>query len=405
MLAFPQPRKRATKASFTLALSVALLVFVSFVLSLNLEPDKVQQEDRTTHVFLASSSPDIRPLFVALNSSLISVKASNHRLKIVAFLPPHFAAQAESLIKELIPHASDSFSVDSTSLDIEYIRNLPGVEPTRKTKRKELADPYNFAAFYIASLPKYSHLQKAVYLDTDVVVQGDLSLLSNLCCSAGTPVAAVEDCSQYLETYINVTRLRQLQKGNSLGSEHRLRDVGKLCVFNRGILVIDLNMWRTLKITTDIEKWMTVNSKADLYFEGVSQPPFLLALLRRYTKLDYSWNVRGLSRSSISAREVEFLESQGMSSEYLSKFAFRESSPFLSPFAEEANILHFNGKHKPWLQRKPATEKNIFSRCGPHGRPCAEYWWHFISDDTNVKLSAWLHSRTESMGIGALLRS
>lgn len=60
--------------------------------------------------------------------------------------------------------------------------------------------------------------------------------------------------------------------------------------------------------------------------------------------------------------------------------------PFISPFADEAHILHFNGKYKPWKGKRKRGEKDpIISVCGPHekGQECAKLWWEYLSAEAN----------------------
>mmetsp|Transcript_9535 Transcript_9535/g.37145 ORF Transcript_9535/g.37145 Transcript_9535/m.37145 type:complete len:324 (-) Transcript_9535:1514-2485(-) len=315
-------------------------------------------------------------------------------------MPPRYASTVEASIFGLLPEAKGSFSVDSTSLDVKHISQLPGVLPTNQTDRKELANAYNFAAYYIASMPKYSGVSKAIYLDTDVVVHYDISELLRACCTAGTAAAAVEDCSQTLDTYVDLARLREevrkhkrhLDPQTFEAEQSRLlsSDGKHNCVFNRGILVLDLTTGRKLDITNEIERWMTAHAAntRPLYFQGVSQPPFLLALLQRYTPLDLAWNTRGLGRDAIDAREMKSLLSQGMSPVFLKRSGFKGNRPFLSPFTDVSKILHFNGKHKPWLQgRKTSKLKGSTAVCGSDVVPCATLWWKYISPEAERHLN------------------
>jgi len=360
-------------------------------------PQVVQTDE--VHVFLASSSADIRPLFVAVNSTLTTF-AGDTKLRIIVFMPPQYASIVEASIIGLLPDAKGSFSIDSTSLDVKRISQLPGVLPTNKTKRKELANAYNFAAYYIASMTKYSGVSKAIYLDTDVVVLHDISELLRACCTAGTAVAVVEDCSQTLDTYVDLARLREevrehkehLDPQSFEAEQSRLlsSDGESICVFNRGILVLDLTAWRKLGIASEIERWMRVHatSTRPLYFQGVSQPPFLLALLRRYTSLDLAWNTRGLGRGTINAREIKSLIAQGMSTVYLERAGFKGDRPFVSPFTDVSKILHFNGRHKPWLNGRPTSKmKGSTAVCGSDVVPCATLWWNYISPEAEGLLN------------------
>ena len=162
------------------------------------------------------------------------------------------------------------------------------------------------------------------------------------------------------------------------------------CVFNRGILVLDLTAWRKLGITNEIEHWMGAyaTNTRPLYFQGVSQPPFLLALRQRYTTLDLAWNTRGLGRDAIDAREIKSLLAQGMSPAFLKRSGFKGDRPYLSPFTDVSKILHFNGRHKPWLYGRATYKlKGSTAVCGSDVVPCATLWWKYISPEAEGRLN------------------
>ena len=343
-----------------------------------------------TYVFLATDSPDLRSLFVAVNSSFSN--SCNTCLKFVILVPVDLASRVRNSFDLLLPDVSKNIEIDHRSLQVRRIIDLPGVHPTGTTKRKELANPFNFAAYYIPSMSKYAHLSKVIYLDTDVVVQGDLTNLAAECCLPGTAAAVVEDCTQPFRTYINLTRLEDFillsRHGTSNWDQEfdRLTGVRNACVFNRGVVVLELENWRRMDITLQIEKWMATNSRyGDLYYHGVSQPPFLLALLGRYTLLHPTWNTRGLGRDKMTRKEFESLVSHGLRS-YIDKSGYQNLQPFLVPSADEANVLHFTGNLKPWFNRRNSTS-NV-SICGGKFLPCSDYWWRFISDEADAYLTS-----------------
>jgi lipopolysaccharide biosynthesis glycosyltransferase len=78
------------------------------------------------------------------------------------------------------------------------------------TSRPNLMNIYNFAAFYIPLIPRYKYIEKLIYLDTDVVVLGDIRSIDNRCCD-NKPAAAVEDCSQRLsiDLILNIQFLKE----------------------------------------------------------------------------------------------------------------------------------------------------------------------------------------------------
>ena len=355
------------------------------------------------HVFLATDDEDLLPLFVAVNSTLSAARDVNS-IRFVALLPSDMAEKATQLVHKLIPltNIERIFTVDSTSLDVHRIRNLPGVGVTKYTKRRELANPYNFAAYYLPHMPKYSTLRRAIYIDTDTVVQADLTDLIGQCCGPQFAVAAVEDCSQRMDTYVSRFALQNMLNRPHLYALHKIHiskvaqleaALNEICVFNRGVLVLDFVIWRRLQITEEIEEWMRLFAQtlatqgSLLYSYGVSQPPFLLTLYNRYAVLERTWNVRGLGRNEfISAYEVNMLKNTGVEDKVFERAGLHNLSPFISPNAHIAKILHYNGRHKPWKSDRQASSGKAL--CGPSLRLCAELWWNYISPRAEYLLKA-----------------
>ena len=199
-------------------------------------------------------------------------------------------------LKRLLDRFFPSLRVAVCSGAAELLRDRPALgrlsslANSTNIKRKELLSPFNFAAFYMPHV--LYHTRRVIYLDTDIVVQGDVLELATLDLH-NKAVAAVNDCSQKIAKYFD-EKLLPIQ--HKILWQRVLRGDG--CVFNRGVVVFDTLRWRTLQLTETIEDLVDafVDSKAQLWSSGISQPPFLLALAGRYEQLPVSWNVRGLGR-------------------------------------------------------------------------------------------------------------
>ena len=112
---------------------------------------------------------------------------------------------------------------------------------------------------------------------------------------------------------------------------------------------------------------------------GLSQPPFLLTACERYKKLDRIWNTRGLGRDAFGEKERDYFAKIG--------FGRPAKRPFLSPWADEAKIMHFNGKFKPWRGQRVRPEgEEPKSVCGAKRVDCATYWWKFMSPEAEQRL-------------------
>jgi len=288
--------------------------------------------------------------------------------------------------------------------DADLQQRIQGLVTFRKSSsaRKSLASPFNFAPFYLDDFvvrkmeaPQPTRL---IYLDTDVVVVEDIAELHDMDLG-GQPAAAVEDCFQHFELYIDFVELRS--RGLDKGFDP------KACVFNRGVFVVDVVKWREARITSDIEMWMAryKDSKKDLYRYGMSQPPWLLALGHRYQRMHSKWNCRGLGREALDITEFKDVQAvMGLRSKADKKslkiYQDDKVRPFISTCSADAGLLHFNGAMKPWLSGKwgkkkaplcaiPALQLSALPQPVPikqRVERCEARWWAFLSEAGAVAL-------------------
>lgn len=77
--------------------------------------------------------------------------------------------------------------------------------------------------------------QRVIYIDTDIVILGDLAELHDMNL-AGHSCAAVQYCGQRLGDFVDFAVLAELGFKGVYDPES--------CIANRGVLVIDLPTWR-----------------------------------------------------------------------------------------------------------------------------------------------------------------
>eukprot|EP00241_Pyramimonas_parkeae_P019198 CAMPEP_0114277712 /NCGR_PEP_ID=MMETSP0059-20121206/946_1 /TAXON_ID=36894 /ORGANISM="Pyramimonas parkeae, Strain CCMP726" /LENGTH=319 /DNA_ID=CAMNT_0001397855 /DNA_START=382 /DNA_END=1341 /DNA_ORIENTATION=- len=236
-------------------------------------------EDQHIQVFLCSDEEDLRPLIATINSTVVNCRDGLQNEKNREKLATALAQWLPLVVVE----------IDSTSLDVKDI-NQRIAYFSAAGARKELANPYNFASFYLAA--KYRHLPRIIYLDTDVIVQGDVTELMKMDLK-GHPIAAVGDCSQRYALYFDFAKLERF--GRYDPSE---------CVFNHGMFVLDTDQWLNANVTQKIETWMKrfKDSGGSLYKYGVSQPPWLLALYKQYER---DWASNGTHEVSAETSLLE----------------------------------------------------------------------------------------------------
>ncbi|XP_057179555.1 glycosyltransferase 8 domain-containing protein 2 isoform X3 [Triplophysa rosa] len=159
------------------------------------------------------------------------------------------------------------------------------------SSRPELLHPLNFVRFYLPLLDIENH-ERIVYLDDDVIVQGDIQELYHIKLKAGHAAAFASDCdlpqthemvrSVGMQVYIFVCVLyiyacishgvsmypsfERLQQTTYMGfldyRKEAVRELGinpSECTFNPGVFVADVAEWKKQEITKQLEIWMTRN--------------------------------------------------------------------------------------------------------------------------------------------------
>ena len=174
----------------------------------------------------------------------------------------------------------------------QYARNeTPSVA---KRKAFEEDDPllFRWALAYLPNL--LPRLRRVIFLDVDVLVQADLLPLwyEPL---RGFPIGAVTDCS---------TRLERIPGLGSIHPDFFIRG----CTFEPGVLLVDLDQWGRLDLTSRIEHWTQqyahVRRVQQKRRKKGSKPraakpleptvPFALAFHKFHTPLHPLWNQFGL---------------------------------------------------------------------------------------------------------------
>ncbi|XP_058855720.1 glycosyltransferase 8 domain-containing protein 1-like isoform X3 [Acipenser ruthenus] len=169
--------------------------------------------------------------------------------------------------------------------------------------------PLTFARFFLPTFVPDG--KKAIYLDDDVIVQGDIQELYNTKLKTGHAVAFSDDCDS--------ASLKGLVRGagnqyNYIGFlDYKKDSIRKLgmkattCSFNPGVFVANLTEWKRQNITKQLEKWMEVNVAEDLYSRtlagSITTPPLLIVFYKKHSSIDPMWHVRHLGKTICNAEE------------------------------------------------------------------------------------------------------
>ncbi|XP_040890541.1 glycosyltransferase 8 domain-containing protein 1 [Toxotes jaculatrix] len=193
----------------------------------------------------------------------------------------------------------------------------------------EAAKPLTFARFY---LPAYiPEAEKAIYLDDDIIVQGDIQELYETNLKPGHAAAFSDDCDSASAKGIvrgagnqnNYIGFLDFKKG----AVKKLGMRTNTCSFNPGVIIANLTEWKNQNITQRLEYWMALNIQEDLYSktlaESITTPPLLIVFYKRHSSIDPMWHVRHLGNTGAGNR-------------------------YSPQFVKAAKLLHWNGHYKPW---------------------------------------------------------
>ncbi|KAM3363610.1 putative galacturonosyltransferase-like 1 [Capsicum galapagoense] len=275
------------------------------------------------------------PSCSALNSSENAVHVA--MTLDIAYLRGSMAAilsvlQHSSCPENIIFHFVASSSTETASLNLIIKKSFPYLHYTiypiqdiaavagliSTSIRSALDCPLNYARNYLADLLP-QHLQKVVYLDSDLILVDDIAKLAATPLSGDSVLAAPEYCNANFTTYFTPTFWSNPSLSLTFANKNR-----KPCYFNTGVMVIDLVRWRAGDYTTKIVEWMELQKRMRIYELG-SLPPFLLVFAGNIAPVDHSWNQHGLGGDNFHG-------------------LCRDLHP------GPVSLLHWSGKGKPWAR-------------------------------------------------------
>eukprot|EP00123_Amoebidium_parasiticum_P017803 comp23993_c0_seq2/m.42661 comp23993_c0_seq2/g.42661 ORF comp23993_c0_seq2/g.42661 comp23993_c0_seq2/m.42661 type:complete len:1173 (-) comp23993_c0_seq2:222-3740(-) len=225
--------------------------------------------------------------------------------------------------------ATDGYQVNVVPFDEDSVKGMYRVH-TSTAVTGNLGSALNFARFYLASL--LPAVSRAVYLDVDTVVQGDLGLL---CAEAYSQMDANPNMLLAVAQRLpNRPMSKQVHKVyyERYGKDFNERDMVQ---YNAGVFVVDLARWREQRLTEEAEFWMRETTRQKLWDYG-SQPVMYMCCHGRTLTLDWRWNVDGLGWNTLPANRIA-----------------------------EARILHWSGKSKPWDEDPPNKYRDLWIRHMP----------------------------------------
>jgi lipopolysaccharide biosynthesis glycosyltransferase len=283
----------------------------------------------TEHIVLVCAADDnyAMQLAVTVRSALINLKSDRQILLFIidGGIKKH---NKKKILKSL---NSEKCEVKFIQITDSLLRDIEEVhKPQSSESVITKADYVSIASFYRLLIPELlpNHFEKAIYLDSDLVVRRNLEQLWQTQLGENYVLAAQDTWIPYISS---PTGLLNYQK---LGISPDLK------YFNAGVLVINLKKWRSDGISAKAINYF----KQNLEYVGWYDQGVLNALLAgQWGELDPRWNC---SPSNV----------YGFSS-------WKES-----PFTEEVYnnligdpyIIHYVSNKKPWTSRHTLLKEYFF---------------------------------------------
>lgn len=192
-----------------------------------------------------------------------------------------------------------------------------------------------------------SHFKKCIYLDSDLIVSGNIEELwehdyKDLpLCAAQDPWSPTVSCESGLLNY----------------KELKLDPSTKY--LNSGVLIYNLDLWRKEDITSSVIKYISENEK---YIRWWDQDGLNAILPNRWVMLDRSWNYIA---SPILEQEQEYIDNSKLDS--FKRFKIIHYAGWIKPwypqFKHPAGELYFKYLDMTdWAGLRPANNSQIFRR-------------------------------------------
>ncbi|MHC5729689.1 MAG: glycosyltransferase family 8 protein, partial [Nostoc sp.] len=174
-------------------------------------------------------------------------------------------------------------------------------------------------------LPKQFH--KAIYIDSDVIVQGNIEGLWNIDIGEYYLLAAQDLGAPYVSSPRGLINYQEL--GISPESKY----------FNSGVLVMNLKKWREDQIFEKVIEYLTINKQ---YVRWHDQDALNAILAGKWGELEPGWNQMP----------------------YLFQYSSWQDSPFtedvFNQLINNPDIIHFSSRDKPWQNSCKHPYKDLF---------------------------------------------
>ena len=253
------------------------------------------------------------PLTTTVHSALVNLK---NKQKVVLFIID--GGIRESTKRKIIK------SLSSEQVEISFVQANEALLENMK-----VSDVLTLATYYRLLIPELlpKHFEKVIYLDSDLIVKGDLGQLWNIDLGDNYVLAVQDICQRYIWNAGGLRNYQQL--GISPESKY----------FNGGVLVINLEKWRAENTGRKTIEFLEQNKE---YVQWHDQDGLNGVLAGKWGELDPRWN------------QMHAIHEYSLWTE--------------SPYEEDVYndvlhnpyIVHFTTPPKPWQRGCKHPSKDLF---------------------------------------------
>jgi lipopolysaccharide biosynthesis glycosyltransferase len=275
-----------------------LLCLVLFCILLKKKRRENFNNQEQINIVLSCDKNQFVGLVAILNSILIHTKQKNRLF---------FNFLVDKNEKDIL----DKLLKRKLNLKNYYIKEIEEdkmiTENIRVNRDNNIKNIMNFARFNFEN--EFSHLDKILYLDCDMIVKAPIENLYDKFDNINYPIASVK-----IKNFKNSEDIySECKKMYNLKEEYPY--------FNAGVYCTSLNYWRQNGIKKKIIQIMKAHKKSKKgLFKLGTQPILNIAFANNFQVLEKAWNTAGLGYKKVSQQVIN-----------------------------NAKILHWTGKQKPWL--------------------------------------------------------
>ena len=303
--------------------------------SVSTVPQRDTMENRYVNVVFSTDARTVIGLLAAMRSVIVNARRPSSLRFFIVTVPDNVHETREGVYCLMSNFNLSESNKTSLGESIHSYHVIPfdiyEFAPDWKIKYREpkhdsdRSSTTNYARLFLRSLlrktlKEHDIPNKIVYLDTDIIVQGDVGELywRYLNSDSGSAVAIARRArtlSQYTIRFdhpaLDEWNRRYANTSKQISPDWR--------AYNNGVCVMNLYLWEKFNISSEIQHWVCANMEQQLYDMSLN-PPFLLGVRNRIDDIDAEWNLDSLGSTFVKRNKTQI---------------------------KQAKILHWTGKHKP----------------------------------------------------------